>query len=283
MITFLWFIPLGVALGAFGTLIGAGGGFLLVPILLLLYPHQSPQLITSVSLAVVFFNAASGSLAYARMGRIDFRAALVFAAAATPGAVLGALSTAAIPRRLFDGLMGVALVVAGVYLFLSAAAVRGAHGGDPSSPATQSGSRPASESRSAEERPRLTRGQWTLGAVLSVFIGYLSSVLGIGGGIIHVPVLARVLHFPVHVATATSHMILAIMSLAGTAVHVVAGNFRHGFWQTVALSIGVVVGAQVGAWFSNMVKGDLIIRALAAALGLVGVRILLLAWSGPDG
>lgn len=268
MITFLWFIPLGVALGAFGTLIGAGGGFLLVPILLLLYPHESPQLITSVSLAVVFFNAASGSLAYARMGRIDYRAALVFAAAATPGAVLGALSTAAIPRQLFDGLMGAALVVAGVYLFLSAAAVRRAHaaGGDD-----------------AGQRPRLTRGQWTLGTVLSVFIGYVSSVLGIGGGIIHVPVLARVLHFPVHVATATSHMILAIMSLAGTAVHVAAGNFRHGFWQTVALSIGVVVGAQVGAWFSNLVKGDLIIRALAAALGLVGVRILLLALGGPSG
>jgi hypothetical protein len=48
---------LGLAVGTFGTLIGAGGGFLLVPILLLMYPNDDPATITSVSLAVVFLNA----------------------------------------------------------------------------------------------------------------------------------------------------------------------------------------------------------------------------------
>ena len=54
-------------MGAFGTLIGAGGGFLLVPILLLLYPNDSVETITTISLAVVFLNALSGSIAYARL------------------------------------------------------------------------------------------------------------------------------------------------------------------------------------------------------------------------
>ncbi|HJO92491.1 MAG TPA: hypothetical protein QF753_03755 [Victivallales bacterium] len=53
----LWMLPLGVVVGLFGTLIGAGGGFILVPILLLVYPHKSPNTITSISLAVVFFNS----------------------------------------------------------------------------------------------------------------------------------------------------------------------------------------------------------------------------------
>ena len=66
-LTYLWLFPLGLGIGAFGTLIGAGGGFILVPILLIVYPNENTELITSISLAVVFFNALSGSFAYARM------------------------------------------------------------------------------------------------------------------------------------------------------------------------------------------------------------------------
>lgn len=54
MIQLIWLIPLGFVVGAFGTLIGAGGGFILVPVLLLMYPDKSPETITSISLAVVF-------------------------------------------------------------------------------------------------------------------------------------------------------------------------------------------------------------------------------------
>ncbi len=75
----LWAIPLGFLVGAYGTLIGAGGGFVLMPVLLVLYPGQSPELLTSISLAVVFFNAASGSWAYARVeaDRLSLRTALL--------------------------------------------------------------------------------------------------------------------------------------------------------------------------------------------------------------
>src|SRR5689334_2613615 len=97
---------LGIAIGAFGTLIGAGGGFLLVPTLALLYPQDPPELIASISLAVVFFNALSGSISYARMKRIDYRAGLAFSAASIPGAILGARTTAAIDRSTFDLLLG---------------------------------------------------------------------------------------------------------------------------------------------------------------------------------
>src|SRR5919106_4850228 len=94
---YLWLLPLGLLIGALGTLIGAGGGFILVPILLLVYPNEKTELITSISLAVVFFNALSGSSAYARMKRIDYKSCVIFSIATIPGAILGALSTAYIP------------------------------------------------------------------------------------------------------------------------------------------------------------------------------------------
>jgi uncharacterized membrane protein YfcA len=75
-IEYLWLLPLGLLVGAFGTLIGAGGGFILMPVLLLVYPRDKTELITAISLAVVFFNALSGSFAYARMKRVDYKSGI---------------------------------------------------------------------------------------------------------------------------------------------------------------------------------------------------------------
>ena len=256
---YLWLIPLGFVVGAYGTLIGAGGGFVLVPILLVLYPRESPEIITSISLAVVFFNAASGSVAYARMGRIDYRAGLIFSAAAAPGAVLGALSTSYIPRNTFNLMFGIIMILASFYLFRRPGG--GRHG--------------SVGNLAANEVPPYNL---TLGTALSLFVGYFSSLLGIGGGIIHVPALVRILNFPVHIATATSHFILAIMALTGTLAHFATGTFHHGIRRAICLSIGVVIGAQVGARLSTRISGSWIIRGLAIALGFVGIRILFLAF-----
>ena len=76
---------LGFAIGVFGTLVGAGGGFILTPVLLLVYPQTSPALITAISLIVVFFNAGSGSVAYARQKRIDYRSGRCSRSARCPG------------------------------------------------------------------------------------------------------------------------------------------------------------------------------------------------------
>lgn len=267
----LGFILLGLGVGTYGTLIGAGGGFVLMPILLLLYPQQSPALLTSISLAVVFFNAASGSEAYARMGRIDYRSGLIFAAAAVPGAVLGALSTNLVPRQVFDAIFGVMLTAGAAYLLFK------------------------SKDRAfgvLSDAPGLTRRRIVdhtgfvheyafkvrTGVILSLFVGFLSSFLGIGGGIIHVPALVYLLGFPVHVATATSHFILALMALAGTLVHVSTGVFFHGIHRTVYLALGVMVGAQLGAHLSNRIQDRWIMNSLALALVFVGLRILLQAF-----
>lgn len=264
-------IALGALVGTLGTLIGAGGGFILMPVLLLIYPQARPDTVAAISLAVVWANATSGSVAYARMKRIDYRSGLLFASATIPGAILGAYSTDFIPRHIFDGVFGVILLLVAGYLL---------------------------RQRDAEVRLRVPEGRWKvtraltegsgethqfsfdlkLGMGLSVLVGYLSSMLGIGGGIIHVPALVRLLNFPVHLATATSHFILAIMALAGTMVHVARGSFSvDGAWITGYLGIGVLVGAQLGARLSSRVRGVWIIRSLATALGLVGIRILLLA------
>jgi uncharacterized protein len=273
MADILGLVGLGLVVGAFGTLIGAGGGFVLVPALLILYPHDSPALVTGISLAVVFLNASSGSIAYARMRRVDFRSGLMFSAATIPGAILGALATAWIPRQVFDAAFGALLSLGAVYLFLRPK-------GPAAPPARLHGGRFA---RTLVERDGTTH-TWSydpyLGVGISVLVGFASSLLGIGGGIIHVPVLAQLLDFPVHVATATSHFTLAVMALVGTLVHLARGELGPGLGRIAALGVGVVAGAQVGAALSQRVGGVWILRGLAVALGLVGVRILAAALLG---
>ncbi len=92
------------------------------------------------------------------------------------------------------------------------------------------------------------------------------------------PALVHLLNFPVHIATATSHFILAIMSLTGSVVHVMSGAFFRGIQTTIALATGVLAGAQLGAKLSNQIGGGWIMRGLAVALAFVGVRLLLAVW-----
>ena len=264
---------LGLLTGCYGTLIGAGGGFVLLPVLLLLYPQESLETLTSISLAVVFFNALSGTYAYAVMKRVDFKSGLWFSVTSVPGAVIGALVTPLISRWLFATLLGGLLVAACLYLLFS-------HG------LAEAGAEPKKSSRAFTRAIVDASGTLhtyvynpVIGMGLSFLAGFFSSLLGIGGGIIHVPALVYLLHFPVHIATATSHFILANTALTGTVTHILAGSFSHGIRRTICLAIGVMIGAQLGAMLSNRIKGPWIIRSLAVALGFVGVRILLQAWT----
>ncbi|MBI4346229.1 MAG: sulfite exporter TauE/SafE family protein [Elusimicrobia bacterium] len=245
---------LGFALGAFGTLVGAGGGFVLMPVFLLLQPGTPAEQLTAVSLAVVFANAASGTIAYARAGRIDYRAGALFALASIPGALLGAWMTASIPRRVFDPAFGALLLAAAGYLLRKP------------EPGSRAGAGPGGEPAPYDLR---------LGMLVSVGIGFLASLAGIGGGILHVPALVHLLGFPVHVATATSHFTLAWTSLAGSLVHLAQGSLQPGWREVLCLAPGVVIGAQLGALVSPRVRGGWIIRGLALALGSVGLRLLL--------
>lgn len=259
-------VLLGVAVGAFGTIVGSGGGFILTPILLLLYPHDSPATITAISLTAVFFNAASGSTAYAHQRRIDYRSGLAFAAAALPGSIAGALVVTSVSRSLFDLLMAIVLLALAVWLLK----------GEPAP-----GRRLGGHLNHRELTDRYgTSYSYDVplrrGIAYSTVVGFVSSFLGIGGGVIHVPLLVRALGFPTHIATATSHFVLAFIAGSGALTHVIAGSFAHGhgIHRAAALSIGVVAGAQLGARLSLRASGRLVEVLLAVALLALAIRLL---------
>ena len=111
-----------------------------------------------------------------------------------------------------------------------------------------------------------------IGLLISLGVGFLSTLLGIGGGIIHVPALVTLLGFPAHIATATSHFILAISSATGTGVNLGLGRVQLG--PALAMGVGAIGGAQIGGRLARRVHGRWIVRGLAGALFLVGLRLL---------
>ncbi len=272
-----WFIPIGLAVGTYGTIIGAGGGFVIVPLLVLLFPQDGPSMITAASLAVIFVNATSGTIAYARMKRISYRTGILFASATIPGALLGSWLTHFIPRRIFGLIFGSLLVA--VAVFLSITRGRGKRAGKTDKPTGGSQVRHISLV-DAEGTTHELAYRPVLGVILSVFIGCFSSLVGIGGGLIHVPVLTTLFAFPMHIATATSHFILVFTSLAGVIEHIIDHTWPTHLLRDACLAVGVVLGAQLGAFLSRRISSRWIVVGLAVALGAVGVRLALSALLG---
>ncbi|HLA56725.1 MAG TPA: sulfite exporter TauE/SafE family protein [Flavobacterium sp.] len=269
MDNFYVLILLGFVIGTVGTLIGAGGGFILVPILIIMHPEFSPESITAISMAVVAFNAMSGSVAYMANKRVDYKAGVIFALCTIPGSILGVLTTQIIPRNTFDILFGVILFALAIFLFM------------------RGGKKPTAKIAATHKGwiKQHLKDKWgeeynyaydiRKGTILSVIVGYFSPLLGIGGGIIHVPAMVEWLRFPVHIATATSHFILAIMATVSVMVHIYNGSYDDPIIlkMVVALAIGVIPGAQLGAYLSRRIHGKIIIKCLAVSLALVGIRI----------
>ncbi len=252
-------IGLGFLIGAFGTLVGAGGGFLLVPLLILGYGF-SPADAVGTSLSLVFLNALSGTAAYLRQRRVDLVLGWRFAAATVPGAVGGAYLTRAWSSHAFVVAFGLILLAIAALLFA------GIH----VPPSARAGLRHIVDTRGEAHGYRVD--VWK-GVVVSGGVGVLSSVFGIGGGIIHVPFLIVALGLPVHVATATSHFVLAISAFVGAVTFLALGHVRLA--TTALMGVGILAGAQLGARASTRASAALLRRVLAGSLSLVGMRMLL--------
>lgn len=265
-------VLLGIFVGTLGTLIGAGGGFILVPALLILHPDYKSESITSLSLAVVFINSLSGSISYAKQKKIDYKTAFYFALSTIPTSILGVLSISYIPRNIFNALFGILMIILSLFLL------------------TQKKQKIESinikelekkeyfvtrEIIDSKNNKYLYSFDFKKGIGFSFLVGYLSSLFGIGGGIMMVPFMINILNFPIQIATATSQFILMIMSFSGSLSNIYLNKFHHDLNVFILLSLGVILGAQIGAYLSQKIKNNIIIKILAISLGLSGFKIFI--------
>jgi len=258
-------LALGLAVGSIGATVGIGGGILLVPVLLLLFPDAEPAIITSMSLTAVVMNALSASTGYRRLGWQDTRTGGVLVAAAVPTAIAGAFLTRNIERGSFEIAFGVALVLGGLYL-----AWRGRSLPTFTAPSLRGTPRRITDRRLETYEYRVQ--EW-LAAAIALVAGFVAAFFGIGGGIINVPVMMLVLKMPSRMAIATSQLELMVASAAALLVHL---TITFGEWDPwirgLILGVGTLIGAQIGVRAAGMASGRIVLLIIATVLILSGAR-----------
>ena len=245
----------GIGVGTFGTLVGIGGGLIMITLFTFaLTPsifQTAPQII-GTSLFGVFLNAISGTFAYVKQRRVYFKAAVPFALATLPGAFLGGLVSDYFTGPTFSLAYGIFILFIAFIMYWNS----------------------ANKKMIANEfNEKIFLSRKKLGIFLSGFVGFISSIFGIGGGVIHVPTMIYALAFPPHMATATSHFVLAVSSFFGVISHIM---LDHIVWvPALSVGIGAVIGAQIGARLSRKTRPRSIILLLCLALFLLGIRMII--------
>jgi len=250
--------------GIIAAMTGVGGGVFIVPLLSLAYDFSSHQAI-GTSLAMIVFTSISSAIGYWKQRRIDYKIGSILTLTTVPGAILGAYLTSFIEEKLLGLIFGVFLIFVALRMAFQFNLYR--------IQAPRMGKiwhRKIVDSGGAifEYDTNLN-----LGLVLSFFGGLSSGLLGIGGGALMVPILYLTMNFPMHVAVATSMFIMVFTSISGAATHFSLGNVQ--IYHAVFLCIGVIFGAQLGAYFSKKISGKGLRRMFGVVLFLVSIRMIL--------
>ncbi|MEM0058639.1 MAG: sulfite exporter TauE/SafE family protein [Candidatus Bathyarchaeia archaeon] len=256
-----WLLPLfGFLISIAAALTGVGGGIFIVPLLTLLYNFE-PVTAVGTSLTTIVITSLASSANYFRQKRVYVKAGLILACASAPGGYLGAEITAVPLVKMWLGLIfGVFLILVAfqmVYKALRTKPIRASVTIDP-----------AFENALLKDWRRMLPGLF-----LSFLGGVSSGLLGIGGGVILVPVMYYALGFPIYFSIPTSMFIMIFTSISGVINHVRLGNV-HALYA-VYLGLGSVVGAQVGAYTSRKLSSRSLSFVFAAMLLVASVNMTL--------
>jgi uncharacterized membrane protein YfcA len=248
-------IPLGLSIGVAMGMLGGGGSVLAVPLLVYLL-DQSVEEATTASLLIVAAGSIAGGLGHARSGRVCWRHAGTFTAAAVPGIVVGTVAA--------NALGATALLAAFALVMLAAAHATW---------------------RKADEHEE-PEGAWDGGGgacpplrlprdlIAGLAVGFLTGLFGVGGGFLIVPTLAVALAFTMRTAIGTSLAIITATSLLGLLVHLLAGRTLD-VGVTTVMAAACIAGALAGAALATHIPQRTLGRAFAGLVAVVAVYLLL--------
>ncbi len=208
-----------------------------------------PVLASTASLFLVFFNTAAASFGFLKDKRVDFSLAWWLAAGAIPGSIVGVFASHNVSIAQFDIIYGVLLV------FLAGATIW----------------RRRIPSRDDTEKTFLHN---PVNALLAgVVMGVASSLFGVGGGIIVVPLMLIAARMKPHIAAATSSFVILLSTPVGIIAHVVAGDAN---WALIApLALGGLAGGSFGPPIAKRISSPMLINLVIAAFIIAAIGLIL--------
>jgi hypothetical protein len=256
----------GVATGVFGSLLGLGGGVLIVPLLTLAFGLDLREAV-GVSLVCVIVTSGASAGVYLQRNVANLRLGMVLELFTATGAVVGGAAAFLLDERLLAGLFALVLAYVAVTMLgrareeasetPAADALEASTGDEDGAAVDEHGPAAAGASVSgisgSERSTAIDRLSGTgyrihnlrIGAVGSVFAGVVSALLGVGGGIVKVPVMHLVMGVPLRVATATSNLMIGITASTSAIVYLIRGGIDP--YVAGPTVVGVFLGATLGS------------------------------------
>jgi len=236
----------------FGSMVGLGGGFILVPIMRL-FMGFPPAYAAGTSLVLIVANSASGAFAYLLQRRVHLKIGLLVAAGGLPGSVLGAIASLHISPLLFDSILAALLVAVAIDMAWNAERRMAGR---------------VEHHRVASIKGMSYRGALALGFIVGIF----SSLFGLGGGIVVVPALLYFSELPVHAISATSQFAILLTSPVGLAVHALQRDVA--VQDILPLVAGGLLGGPIGARLSLRLRSPQLLIAVAIALVTAAISLI---------
>jgi uncharacterized protein len=238
----------GVAASILGSLVGLGGGFVIVPVLRIVFGIP-PAEAAGTSLLLVFANTASSTVGFVRGKMLDVRFALPYMLGAVPGSVIGVFAVQRATPIGFDVAYGCILVTNAI-LALRRRSVASRHA-----------------------RERTFAHDWRIALLAGVGIGFFSSAFGIGAGVVMIPLLLLAARMPPLLVAATSAFIVTFASPIGVLMHALTGDVDWAL--ALPLVAGGLVGGGIAPAIARRVSSPRLITLLAGALMLAAAGLVL--------
>jgi hypothetical protein len=272
----------GVAAGVFGSLLGLGGGILIVPLLTIGFGLPVRESV-GVSLVCVIVTSGASASVYLQRHVANLRLGMTLELFTALGAMLGGLIAFALSDRILAALFALLLIYVAIVMFRRrdpeppaepAAGQAGTATGQTGTATGQAGRDWAGSSALTIERlsgPGYLVKRLVPGVVGSVFAGIVSALLGVGGGLIKVPVMHLLMGVPMRVATATSNLMIGVTASASAIIYLLRGEIDP--FVAGPTAIGVFLGASVGSRTAHRIDIRLLRGLFVVVLGYTALQM----------
>lgn len=227
----------GLLAGFVGSLFGLGGGIIIVPALTLIFNVPVAVAVGTSLVSIVAVSTVAG-INYLKSGRADLELGITLAAATSLGAATGGLLAEYLPARIVYISFSIILLIAAVNM-----------------------TRP--RRIMLIDRKYNSASNTAIGWGLSLVAGNVSGILGVGGGIIQIPMMRTVMKVPFKIATATSSYMIGITVAPAAVIYMLRGDIDT--FKSAAIILGTFAGSRVGAAVSYRIT-SLLLRLLFVAI-----------------
>ncbi|MEX5945867.1 sulfite exporter TauE/SafE family protein [Staphylococcus saprophyticus] len=270
MLTIILLILIGGLSAVIGSLVGIGGGIIIVPTIVYLGVDNdllhgiTPQIAIGTSSVILIVTGLSSTLGYLKTKQVDVKNGSIFLFGLLPGSLIGSIISRYLTLESFNLYFGIFLILVAILLMV------------------RNEIKPLKVFAKPQYEKTYVDGHGEtyhyhvpplVAFVATLFIGILTGLFGIGGGALMTPLMLIVFRFPPHVAVGTSMMMIFFSSVVSSAGHIVQGHVAWGY--AIILIIASYFGAKLGVKINRSIQSNTVVTLLRAVMLIMGIYLII--------